>query len=125
MADAKLSQIEKKKKELEEELSRIQNGLDKSIGEVKEGVSSNMEPANLIKKYPLPIVGASLIVGFLLGRERKKSSLVSRSDDNRFSDHAISREVKRMLAKKGLSLFLDYLDNKLASLKEKNRSAED
>ncbi len=127
MAKEKLSDLEKKKKELEQELANIQNGLDKSIDEVKEGVSNSLAPKNLIKKYPLPIVGASVVLGFLLGSNRKNSSPTSSKvyDGRSQSDSAISKEIKRMLAKKGLSLVLDYIDTKVAALKEKGREAED
>jgi hypothetical protein len=128
MSEVKLSNLEKKKKELEEELVRIQNGIDKSIDDVKEGVSSNMDPKNVIRNYPLPIVGASLVVGFLLGRERKYSGRISskRSNTgNSFSDSGISRELKRIIAKKSLSLLMDYLDDKVASLKENKGSSDD
>ncbi|WP_421774462.1 hypothetical protein [Gracilimonas sp.] len=127
MAKEKLSDLEKKKKELEQELANIQNGLDKSIDEVKEGVSTSIAPRNLVKKYPLPIVGASVVVGFLLGSSRKNSSSSSSKtySSRSQSDSAISKEIKRMLAKKGLSLVLDYIDNKVAALKEKGREAED
>jgi hypothetical protein len=127
MAKEKLSDLEKKKKELEQELANIQNGLDKSIDEVKEEVSTGLAPKNLIRKYPLPIVGASVVVGFLLGSNRKNfSSSSSKTYTSRNqSDSAISKEIKRMLAKKGLSLVLDYIDNKIAALKEKGRESED
>ncbi|MCP9292912.1 MULTISPECIES: hypothetical protein [Gracilimonas] len=127
MAKEKLSDLEKKKKELEQELANIQNGLDKSIDEVKEGVSTGLAPKNLIKKYPLPIVGASVVVGFLLGSNRKNSSSSSSKayGSRSQSDSAISKEIKRMLAKKGLSLVLDYIDNKVAALKEKGHDSED
>ncbi|MEQ8525381.1 hypothetical protein [Gracilimonas sp.] len=127
MAKEKLSNLEKKKKELEQELANIQNGLDKSIDEVKEEVSTSIAPKNLIKKYPLPIVGASIVIGFLLGSNRKNSSSTSSKVYNTrsHSDSAISKEIKRMLAKKGLSLVLDYIDNKVAALKEKGRDSDD
>ncbi|MEX0724449.1 MAG: hypothetical protein WD357_09930 [Gracilimonas sp.] len=127
MSEVKLSNLEKKKKELEEELIRLQNGIDKSIDDVKEGVSTGMEPKNLIRKYPLPIVGASVLVGFLLGRERKYSPRIPSKRENTgnsFSDSGISRELKRIITKKGLSLLMDYLDDKVASLKEKNNSSK-
>lgn len=127
MAEAKLSDLEKKKKELEDELIRIQNGLDKSIDEVKEGVSYSVDPKNLIKKYPLPIVGASLVVGFLLGRERKDRvrSASKRYNNIDQTESPISRELKRIVAKKGLSLLLDYLDDKVAALKQKDTASRD
>lgn len=128
MSDIKLSNLKKKKKELEEELVRIHDGIDKSIDDVKEGVSSNMDPKNLIRKYPLPIVGASVVIGFFLGRERKYSDHISSKRSNTgtsFSDSGISRELKRIIAKKGLSLLMDYLDEKVASLKENKGSSGD
>ena len=124
MAEDKLSNLEKKKQELEQELTNIQNGIDQSIEDVKEGVTTNMDPKNLIRKYPLPIVGASVVVGFLLGRNRKESNTKVR-EFSQSSDSPITKEIKRIVAKKGLSLLLDYIDNKVAALKEKGRETED
>ena len=125
MSKEKLSNLEKKKQQLENELANIQNGLDKSIDSVKEGVSDNMDPKNLIRKYPLPIVGASVLVGFLLGRSKDSSNSSITKRYSSSSDSAIAKEIKKMIAKKGLSLFLDFLDGKVASLKEKQRETDD
>ena len=124
MSEAKLSNLEKKKKELETELATIQSDLDKSIDDMKEGVSSNMDPKNIIRRYPLPMVGASILLGFFLGKERKKTPGVSSNTHrgNRISDSGISREVKKVLARKGLSLLLDFLDDKIAELKHRDPS---
>lgn len=124
MSEAKLSNLEKKKKELETELENIQSDLDKSIDDVREGVSSNMDPKNIIRKYPLPIVGASVLLGFFLGKERKNSHKLSSNinSGSANSDSGISREIKKVLAKKGLSLLLDYLDDKIADLKHRDTS---
>ncbi len=124
MSDAKLSNLEKKKKELETELANIQSDLDRSFDDVREGVSSNMDPKNIIRRYPLPIVGASVLLGFFLGRDRKNSSGLSSNTQSGSSvtNSGISREIKKVLAKKGLSLLLDYLDEKIAELKHKDTS---
>lgn len=124
MADLKISRIEKKKKELEEELARLQNGIDESIDDVKAGVSSNLEPRNIIKKYPLPIVGASIVVGFLLGTERKGNNLASKTRNRSTGGSSISSEIKRILARKGLNMLFDYLDEKVYELKS-NQSERD
>lgn len=127
MADSKISDLEKKKQELEEELVKIQNGLDRSIDEVREGVSHSMAPKNIIKKYPLPALGASLLIGFLAGREGKRSGS-GRSARNRSNDDtasALSSELKKILAKKGLNLLLNYLDDKIAELKHRDTSSGD
>lgn len=127
MAKTKISNLENKKQELEQKLATIQNGLDRSIDDVKDGVASNMDPKNLIRKYPLPIVGASLLAGFLLGRERKKYDSLSSNNYSRSIDRdsGISREVKRLLAKKGISLLLDFIDEKVSELKKNQRPSDD
>lgn len=127
MADEKLSRLEQKKKELEQELVRIQGDIDKSLVEVKEGVSSNMDPKKIIRKHPLPIVGASVIIGFLLGKKRKDSPGISskRRESSGGSDSPVAQELKRMLAKKGLSILMDYLDQQIATLRQKNESSTD
>lgn len=124
MSEPKLSKLEKKKKELETELANIQTDLDKSIDDVREGVSSNMDPKNFIRRYPLPMVGASVLLGFFLGKDRKRSSEMSSNyrKDSNSSDSGISREIKKVLAKKGLSLLLDFLDDKISELKHKDTS---
>ncbi|MDR9417069.1 MAG: hypothetical protein RI564_12360 [Gracilimonas sp.] len=127
MAKNKLSVIEKKKQELEQELSEIQNGLDKSIDDVREGVSSNLDPKNIIKKYPLPIVGASVLVGFLLGKEKKRyTDTPSRSGKIKTEEESrIAAEIKRIVAKKGMNLLLDFIDNKISDLKRQHHPKED
>jgi hypothetical protein len=123
MAEEKLSNLERKKQELEQELERLQTGLDKSIDDVKEGVSSNMDPKNIIRKYPLPVVGAAIVAGFLLGKE-KSSTRISEKGSRRDSS-PISSEIKRIAAKKGLSLLLDYLEQKITDLKKQKETQSD
>ncbi|WP_020402168.1 hypothetical protein [Gracilimonas tropica] len=128
MANKKLSEIEKKKQELEQELAEIQSGLDKSIDDVKEGVTTNLDPKNLIRRYPLPAVGASLVLGFLLGKERKKSPRIASNRSHSYSSDSESRiasEIKRIVARKGMNLLLDYLDDKVSELKHKKQHPED
>jgi hypothetical protein len=127
MAKTKISNLEKKKQELEQKLVSIQNGLDRSIDDVKDGVASNMDPKNLVRKYPLPIVGASILAGFLLGRERKNYNSISSKKYSRSIDRdsGITRELKRLLAKKGMSLLLDFIDNKVSELKQNKPSSDD
>lgn len=127
MAKSKISDLEKKKQELENKLATIQNGLDKSIDDVKDGVASNMDPKNLIRKYPLPILGASVVVGFLLGRDRKNFDGISskRYSRTKEGDSAVSREIKRLVAKKGMGLLLDFIDTKISDLKKKQQTSDD
>lgn len=124
MAEEKLSNLEKKKQELEQELVRLQSGLDKSIDNVKQGVTSNMDPKNIIKKYPFPVVGAAIVAGFLLGREKTPTKYLERTDRKRNSS-PITNEIKRIAAKKALSLLLDYAEHKISDLKESKETQKD
>lgn len=113
MAESKLSEIEQKKKELELELSRIQTDLDQSIDEVKDEVVQSMDPKEIIRKHPLPVVGASMLVGFLLGSKSKRGSSSAKSSGDDSMGSAIGYELKRALMKKGVGLLLDFLDGKV------------
>jgi hypothetical protein len=108
MAGSRVSEIEKKKVELENELVRIQEGIDKSIDGVKEGVVENLDPKTIIRKYPLHVLGASVLVGFLLGKPKSTSSSSG-------SGSLIASEIKKALAKKGLSMLSDLIEGKINS----------
>ncbi len=113
MSSAKVTDIEKKKQELENELVRIQEGIDRSIDEVKDEVVESLDPKAIVRKYPLHILGASVLVGFLLGKPKSKSYSGSSTGS------LIASELKKSLAKKGLSILGDILDHKLNSHRDK------
>jgi ElaB/YqjD/DUF883 family membrane-anchored ribosome-binding protein len=111
MAKDQIDKLEQKKQELENELHQIQGELDNSIDEVRDEVSSNLDPKTLIRKYPLTVVGASALVGFLLGNKgRRKSS--SKSSSGEFSG-ALLAELKRLATKKAVSFATDYVEEVL------------
>ena len=111
MAKDQIDKLEQKKQELEEELNHIQGELDNSIDEVRDEVSSNLDPKTLIRKYPLTTVGASALVGFLLGHSgRSRSS--KKSSSGEFSG-ALLAELKRLATKKAVSFATDYVEEVL------------
>lgn len=110
MANQNISKLEKKKQELESELIRLQNGLDDSIESVKEGVVQNLDPKSTIRKYPLPAVGLSLVMGYMLGHTRKK-----RYGNQDSVGSLLGTELKRMITKKGISLITDYVESKISN----------
>lgn len=114
MAKEKIDKLEEKKKELEQELQNIHHELDDSLDKVRSDVSSQLAPTQFIKRHPLPIVGLSVLTGFLLGN--KKSGKSSGSSDSGLSTVLIS-EIKRLVTKKGISLATDYM--RAYSLKKK------
>jgi len=110
MAADRITEIQKKKIELENELLRIQEGIDKSIDDVKDGVADSLDPKSIVRKYPLHVLGASLLVGFLIGKP--KSSFSSNSES------LITSEIKKALTKKGLALLGEIIEGK-ANFREK------
>ncbi|MEO9887448.1 MAG: hypothetical protein ABJR05_06475 [Balneola sp.] len=111
MSSGRVSEIEKKKIELENELVRIQEGIDKSIDGVKEEVADSLDPKSIIKKYPLHVLGASVLIGFLIGKPN--SSSLSKG-----SGSLIGSEIKKALTKKGLSILAEMIEGKRKSREE-------
>lgn len=121
MAEEKLDKLEEKKKELEDELEKIQNELDSSLGRVREDVSTSLSPTEIIKRHPLPVVGLSVLVGFLAGSDRRKSGS---SDSDGVSSLLLS-EIKRLITKKGISMATDYIEDILLDDREHSASDSD
>lgn len=110
MAQEKIDELEKKKQELEDELNKIQGELDNSIDQVREDVSSSMDPKNFIRKHPLPVVGASALLGFLLGHKNRGFS-TSSSDKGGDFGGALLAEMKRLATRKAINFATDYVEN--------------
>ncbi|MGM0547455.1 MAG: hypothetical protein ACQEST_12125 [Bacteroidota bacterium] len=110
MAREKVDELKQKKQELERELDKIQGELDSSIDRVREDVSSSLDPQNIIRKYPLPLVGASALLGFLIGHKNKGSS--GNSADSHLSG-ALLAELKRLATRKAISFASDYVEELL------------
>ena len=108
--------ITEKKKQLESNLARIQEGLDQSLEEVKGGVVESLSPKQVIKKYPLPVVGLSLFIGFMLGTKGGSSKKTS-STTNTVMD-SIGRSLKKRITQKAVDSALDFIDEKLKDRKE-------
>lgn len=119
MAQEKIDELETKKQELEDELNKIQGELDNSIDRVREDVSSSLDPQNIIRKYPLPLVGASALLGFLIGHKNKSRS--QKSGDGEFSGALLS-EVKRLATRKAISFATNYVEELLDKKAEEHLS---
>lgn len=105
MSSERISEIEKKKVELENELVRIQEGIDKSIDGVKEEVADRLDPKNIVRKYPLHVLGVSVLIGFLIGKPKSSSSSSG-------TGSLVASEIKKALAKKGLSVLSEIIEGK-------------
>lgn len=118
----KLDKLEQKKKELEAELEHIQEELDQDVIGVQSEVSRSFSPDRLIRKYPLPILGASVLLGFLVGHEGGgRKGRREGSSDSGISDTLIT-ELKRLATQKAIRFAGDYLEE---LLEEKARGRKD
>ena len=115
MSKNKISDIEKKKQELEAELERIQNGLDKSLVDVKGEMIHSLKPKEIIQKYPLPIMAASVALGFLIGKP--KSSGKSESDSGKSISGMVGSELKSILTKRAIRAVMKLIDEQIDSKK--------
>ena len=110
----KIDRIEAKKKELEANLERLQSGLEVNLEHVKTDVTKKVNPSEVIREYPLPAVGTSIIVGLLLTRFRRKKSKKKESKKNLIVE-SLSTSLKRRLTKKATDLLLDYIEERFVS----------
>lgn len=110
----KLDKIKEKKKELQAELDRIQEELDTSVDEVRSDVSHKLKPSEIIKNHPLPVVGLSVLVGFLVSYRSSSSkssgsSASGRSGGDGFTSLLLN-ELKKLATRKAVTAATDYLD---------------
>lgn len=110
MSDINKETLKEKKKELEAELKSIQEELDDSLDRVKSDVSSSLDPVEYIRRHPLPVVGMSVLVGFLIGKGDGEHEHDSESKREKLSS-TLSYEAKRLVTRKALSLLSDYVDD--------------
>ncbi len=112
----KLDNLSRKKLELEQNLERLQKGLDHSIGEVKNDVTKSLSPAETVRKYPLAVLGASVLLGFLAGRSPKSKSKVvvsGKRSSNSVMD-AVGSTLKKKLTQKAVDTALDFIEDRLS-----------
>lgn len=114
----KIDRIAAKKKELEANIARLQKGMEENLAEVKGGVSQQINPTQVIRKYPIPAVGAAITLGVLLGYSGKKKSTEYVQKKGTPLVDVFSQSIKRKLAQKAIDLTLTYLDSKLAKNKD-------
>ncbi len=124
MAKQRNTQLEQKKQQLRKELEEIEQALDTSIGQAKKEVATSLNPKRIIREYPLPALGASILIGFLLGKGRSSSgaSFSGRDATRSGTKSMLMNEIKHAVARKGVHLLLDFLDQKIAEVKSDGES---
>lgn len=109
MSEEKLNELETKKQELERELEQIQQELDHSIDDVRTDMTRSFAPGNIIRKYPLPAVGASLLAGYLLGRDGGRPE----EEGGGGVSSTLLAELKRLATRKAIRFAADYIEEML------------
>lgn len=103
--------LEKTKKELQEEIDKIENLMDGSLEKVKTDISS-LDPRKYVRKNPLPAVGIAVVAGFLVAKSISSSSKKgekSASKDENLSS-AFWHEIKRIALRQVVSRTGDYIE---------------
>lgn len=113
----KIDKIAAKKLELEQNIARLQVGLEQNLEQVKEDVVQQVQPKEFIRKYPLSVVGVAVATGFLIGFSRKKR--VVRSVPKSGVSSSFGESIKKRLTQKAIDMGLDYLESRFLSDKEK------
>ncbi len=119
----KIDRIEAKKQELEANLERLQSGLESNLVNVKSDVTQSISPVEVVKKYPLPVVGAAVIAGFLLTRIGSGKTTKKQSNNNVITD-SITSSLKKRLAKKATDMALDYIEDRINSTKPSSNGSD-
>lgn len=127
MAKDKIDELEKKKQQLQNELHELQGELDNSLDQMRDDVSNNLNPKSIIRKYPLSIVGASALLGYLLGHKGKSNSKPSSNEDatgttGEFRGTLFS-ELKRLATRKAVTFASNYVEKLLEKKAEDHLSS--
>ena len=104
-----LREIEARKQAIKKELEHIQEELEDSIDDVKEGVSGQLNPRNWIKKHPLKSAAVALVTGFLISRKRKSSPKESKAQPQKLSGMVV-QELKKQAVKKGFEFLSSLIE---------------
>lgn len=124
MAKDKIDELENKKQQLQSELHELQDELDNSLDRMRDDVSNSLNPKSIIRKYPLPIVGASALLGYLLGNKGKSNSEPS-SDEESTGEFrgALLSELKRLATRKAVTFASNYVEKLLEKKAEDHLSS--
>lgn len=116
MAKDDIDDLEKKKQELEQELQQIQGELDSSVHRVQDDITNKLNPSDMIRKHPLPLVGGAALIGFLLGHR-------GRSDgESGEARKALVAEIKKLATRKAISFATDYIEELIEEKTEEHLS---
>jgi ElaB/YqjD/DUF883 family membrane-anchored ribosome-binding protein len=126
--DISLASIRQRKKELQEEIDRIETTYSQKVSKLEGGIQNTLKPLRNIRRRPFTYVGLSIAVGFLAGYAGRKkrvrppavnqneteqsTSPVKNKKSNGFTSMLL-REIKRMAARRAMVYITDVVDKKI------------
>lgn len=118
-----LDKIDRRKKELQAEIDRIEENYLRKASEIERKVKSVLRPVHNIRSKPFTSIGISLAVGFTIGFLRKKKSRKpTPSDENETNQNGMDgigfttlfmAELKRLAAQRAMMYVSDLIDKKV------------
>lgn len=118
--DISMTDIRRRKKKLEDDLEQLEGNFEHRISGVQNKVLGTLEPLEYIKKNPFKSVGASILIGFAIGKFG-----VDKSSGEGESDHyhqeklfnLLFNEIKRVAARKTATYLSEFIDKKISKPK--------
>jgi len=120
-----LDKIERRKKELQAEIDRIEENYIRKASEIERKIKSVLRPVHNIRTKPFTSIGISLAVGFAIGFLRKKKSKKQKpvpsdgqvtyqngNDGTGFTTLFLA-ELKRLAAQRAMMYVSDLVDKKV------------
>lgn len=110
-----MKEIKVRKKELQDEINRIEEKYGNKVSRVQSGIERTMQPIRKIRENPFATVGISIAIGFLIGQAGQKKSKTKKTDysPKRGFSSLFMNELKHMAAHKMMLYFSDMLDKKI------------
>jgi hypothetical protein len=119
-----LDKIDRRKKELQAEIDRIEENYLRKASEIERKVKSVLRPVHNIRKNPFTSIGISVAVGFAIGFLRKKKSSKPAPSNDKETTYQNGRddtgfttlflaELKRLAAQRAMMYVSDLVDKKV------------
>ena len=136
-----MKQINDRKRELENEINRVEEKYSSRAETLQKSVESALKPVQKIRDKPFTAVGISIVIGFLAGSagRKKRTKKAIKDTDTTYNDTGSGRgrgftsvlttELKRLAARKAMVFITEWVDQKLIPeltnrMKNKQESTE-
>lgn len=118
--DISMTDFRKRRKKLEDDLETLEGNFEDRLSGVQKRVMGALEPLEYIKRNPFKAVGASIFIGFTIGKIGKDKSSgegesVHQQQEKMFN--LFFNEIKRVAARKAATYFSEFIDEKISKQK--------